>query len=176
MFTEGENADLNAPYEAALDALVYGRGVIHMHPVPPEDFNLQETTMEGKKFDQDKPRMDLLPMDALLEIAKVLTFGAKKYGDRNWELGIDPQRLRAAQMRHDAATELGELTDAESGLSHAAHKATDALMELSLRLRASQKIIMTVPAMANVNLTALQDNYRMVQTTTADNIRVVTKG
>lgn len=91
--------------------------------------------MEGKKFDENKPRMDLLPMDALLEVAKVLTFGSKKYGDRNWEQGIDPQRLRAAQLRHDAAAELGEYTDAESGLPHVAHKATDALMELALRIR-----------------------------------------
>jgi len=134
MFTEGQNADLK------------------MHPVPPEDFNLKEPTMEGKKFDQNKPRMDLLPMDALLEVAKVLTFGATKYGDRNWELGIDPQRLRAAQMRHDAAMELGELTDPESGLIHTAHKATDALMELALRLRAGHKIIVAAPALANVRL------------------------
>lgn len=91
--------------------------------------------MEGTKFDENKPRMDLLPMDALLEVAKVLTFGSKKYGDRNWEKGIDPQRLRAAQLRHDAATEMGEFIDSESGLSHVAHKATDALMELALRLR-----------------------------------------
>lgn len=91
--------------------------------------------MQGTKHDQNKARMDLIPMDALLEVAKVLTFGSMKYGDRNWEKGIDPQRLRAAQMRHDAATELGELNDSESGLLHVAHKATDALMELALRLR-----------------------------------------
>ncbi len=90
----------------------------------------------GKKFDSGKPRMDLLPMDALLEVAKVLAFGAKKYGDRNWEKGLDVQRLRAAQLRHDAATEMGQAIDEESGLSHTAHKVTDALMELALRLRA----------------------------------------
>ena len=91
--------------------------------------------MGGNKFDSDKPRMDLLPMDALLEVAKVLTFGAKKYGDHNWEKGIEFYRLRAAQLRHDAAVEMGELYDTESGLIHTAHKATDALMELALRLR-----------------------------------------
>src|SRR5665213_3256211 len=102
---------------------------IKIAPPPPEDLNLQEIDMEGTKHDQGKPRMDLLPMDALMEVAKVLTFGSKKYGDRNWEKGIDPQRLRAAQMRHDAAVEMGQLTDDESGLLHVAHKATDALME-----------------------------------------------
>jgi hypothetical protein len=89
----------------------------------------------GNKFDSGKPRMDLLPMDALLEVAKVLTFGSAKYGDRNWEKGIDVQRLRAAQLRHDASVEMGQLIDEESGLLHTAHKATDALMELSMRLR-----------------------------------------
>lgn len=94
-----------------------------------EDFS------KGVKHDQGKPRMDLLPMDGLLEIAKVLTFGATKYGDHNWEKGIEFHRLRAAQMRHDAAVEMGELYDSESGLIHTAHKACDALMELTLRIR-----------------------------------------
>jgi hypothetical protein len=89
----------------------------------------------GTKHDQEKIRMDLLPMDGLFEIAKVLTFGAKKYGDHNWEKGIGYHRLRAAQLRHDAAVEMGELLDPESGLIHTAHKACDALMELTLRLR-----------------------------------------
>lgn len=95
---------------------------------------------EGKKFDDGKPRMDLLPMDALLEVAKVLAMGAKKYGDRNWEKGIDTQRLRAAGLRHDAASEMGEDLDPESGLTHRAHKACDALMELSLYLRAQPEL------------------------------------
>ncbi len=110
---------------------------IKIAPPPPEDLNLQELEMEGIKHDQDKPRMDLLPMDALVEVAKVLTFGSKKYGDRNWEKGLDPQRLRAAQLRHDAAAELGEFFDGESGLPHVAHKATDAIMELAIRIRAT---------------------------------------
>lgn len=89
----------------------------------------------GIKHDQGKPRMDLLPMDALVEVAKVLTFGAAKYGDHNWEKGIEVNRLRAAQLRHDAAVEMGEMIDPESGLLHTAHKTCDALMELAMRLR-----------------------------------------
>ncbi len=89
----------------------------------------------GKKYDNGKPRMDLLPMDALMEVAKVLTFGAVKYGDRNWELGLDHNRMRAAKMRHDAADAMGEEIDPESGLLHKAHEACDILMELALRLR-----------------------------------------
>jgi hypothetical protein len=96
--------------------------------------------MSGIKHDQGKIRMDLLPMDGLLEIAKVLTFGADKYGDRNWEKGIATHRLRGAQLRHDAATEMGELYDEESGLLHTAHKACSALMELTLHIRARKRV------------------------------------
>ena len=71
--------------------------------------------MEGIKHDQGKPRMDLLPMDALLEIAKVFGFGACKYGDRNWEKGLDVQRLRAAQPEEVAVrVPLELLWDSES--------------------------------------------------------------
>lgn len=98
-------------------------------------FKSQSDGSAGKKNDQGKPRMDLLPMDALLEVARVLAFGAKKYGDRNWEKGLDLDRLRAAQMRHDAANVMGESLDAESNLPHIAHKTCNALMELSLFLR-----------------------------------------
>lgn len=104
-----------------------------------ENTKRAQSKIGGVKADDGKPRMDLIPMDALVEVAKVLGFGSKKYGDRNWEQGISRQRLRAAQMRHDAATELGQDIDEESGLLHVAHKATDALMELALKLRKLDK-------------------------------------
>lgn len=75
----------------------------------------------GTKFDQDKPRMELLPSVALEEIAKVLTFGAKKYADHNWKKGISFSRLLGAAFRHLTAYIRGEDKDPESGLSHLAH-------------------------------------------------------
>ena len=44
---------------------------------------------EGQKFDTDKLRYELLPPELLEETARVLTFGAVKYADRNWELGMN---------------------------------------------------------------------------------------
>jgi len=76
---------------------------------------------EGVKFDGDKVRMELLPFDALEGVAKVLTFGAKKYDDRNWELGMDHERLLGATLRHQSAILQGELIDPESGLPHIDH-------------------------------------------------------
>ena len=85
----------------------------------------------GLKYDTDKPRMDLLPFEALEEVAKVLTFGAKKYADNSWQKVENAERrYLAAMLRHLAASEKGEIYDAESGLTHAAHMATNALFIL----------------------------------------------
>lgn len=75
------------------------------------------------KFDGDKPGVDLLPFDALLEITKVYDFGARKYSARNWENGMAWSRLFAACMRHLWAWFQGENKDPESGLSHLVHAA-----------------------------------------------------
>ena len=77
--------------------------------------------MSGTKYDQDKPRMDLLDADALEGVAKVLTFGAQKYAAHNWRAGISNSRLVAALLRHLFAIMRGEYTDPESGLPHIDH-------------------------------------------------------
>lgn len=51
---------------------------------------------EGVKNDTGKVRMDLLPVDALTEVAEVLTQGATQYGARNWAKVIMFSRLYAA--------------------------------------------------------------------------------
>lgn len=78
---------------------------------------------EGVKFDADKPRMDLLPSEFLTGTAEVLTFGAGKYGERNWEMGMKWGRPFAALMRHMWAWWRGESTDPETGMSHLKHAA-----------------------------------------------------
>lgn len=81
-----------------------------------------ETHAEGRKFDADKPMMDLIPPFMEEEVAKVLTFGAQKYSPGNWR-NVEPLRSRylAAAQRHINALKKGEATDPESGLHHAAH-------------------------------------------------------
>ncbi|MEI2420001.1 dATP/dGTP diphosphohydrolase domain-containing protein, partial [Arthrospira platensis SPKY2] len=79
--------------------------------------------VEGKKFDQGKPRYDLVPPEVEEAIAKVLTFGAAKYGERNWELGMAWGRPYAALRRHMASWWSGETFDPESGLPHTWHAA-----------------------------------------------------
>lgn len=80
--------------------------------------------MEGIKYDTEKPRYDLFPVEALEEITNVLTYGAKKYADNNWRK-VEPcnDRYYAAAMRHMIAHRKGEQTDPESGFHHLAHAA-----------------------------------------------------
>jgi len=78
---------------------------------------------EGKKFDADKTRYDLLPPEFLDGTAVILTFGAAKYGERNWELGMAWGRPFGALMRHMWAWWRGEDKDPETGKSHLWHAA-----------------------------------------------------
>lgn len=90
---------------------------------------------EGRKFDDNKVRYDLLPADGLDAVARVLTFGAKKYGDRNWEKGIDYGRLFRAALHHLWAWWCGEETDPESGLHPLAHCTCCVLFLLCFEIR-----------------------------------------
>lgn len=82
---------------------------------------------EAVKDDDNKPRYDLLPPNALSELVAVYTMGAKKYAPRNWEKGLRWGRVFAALMRHAWAWWSGESRDHESGLNHMAHVAWCAL-------------------------------------------------
>lgn len=84
----------------------------------------------GKKLDTGKVPMELLPPVALLEVAKVLGFGAKKYDGWNWAKGISYSRILGATLRHVFAYLGGEDKDPETGLSHMAHAACECLFIL----------------------------------------------
>ena len=80
--------------------------------------NLAEKDIGGRKFDSNKLRFDLIPVEPLQELARVYTIGAKKYGDRNWENGLSWSRLFAAMMRHAWKFWMGERNDPEDGQHH----------------------------------------------------------
>jgi hypothetical protein len=85
--------------------------------------NLPEEPKElGKKYDNDKLRWSLLPLEALQDVVNVLEFGAKKYAPDNWKY-VDNGKARYwdAAMRHMIAYKIDNQTDSETGLSHLAH-------------------------------------------------------
>jgi len=91
--------------------------------------------VKGIKHDGEKPRMDLLPFEALEAVAEVLTYGARKYAPDAWRTVDNAERrYLAALLRHLVAREKGEARDVESGLMHAAHMATNALFILWFEL------------------------------------------
>lgn len=80
------------------------------------------------KFDGGKPRMSLVERCFIEGVARVLTFGAKKYAARNYRNGAEISRFLDAALRHLVAFCDGEDTDAESGESHLYHCACCLMM------------------------------------------------
>lgn len=89
-------------------------------------------TPNGQKFDAGKLEWDLLPLDPIEDVIKVLMHGKGKYGADNWQqVGNPIRRYYAAAQRHLAAFhkarfdtgERSDAFDAESGQHHLAHAA-----------------------------------------------------
>ena len=93
----------------------------------------------GIKHDHGKLRLDLIPPEMHEALGQVLTFGAGKYGDRNWEEGISEDRLYAAAERHLQAHRKGEALDPESGLPHICNAFCNIGMMCTLGARADAK-------------------------------------
>lgn len=99
------------------------------------------STEEEKSFKNDlgKPMMNLLPFESLESVAMILNHGAKTYGKNTWQkVENAKERYEAALLRHLTAHKKGEKTDKESGLSHLAHMACNALFMLWLEIQESK--------------------------------------
>lgn len=80
------------------------------------------------KYDSGKPQFSLIDPKFMLEFAQVMTMGAKKYGADNWKTIENAiPRYKDALHRHMNAFERGEMDDPESGQSHLAHVAANAM-------------------------------------------------
>lgn len=100
---------------------------------------------QAVKFDGGKIRMDLLPPQAMQEIAKVFTYGSKKYDDpddrspwkQNWRAGtgMSDSQFDAAGDRHRTAHNAGHDFDDDTQLFHLAHFAANAIMRLETFMR-----------------------------------------
>ena len=78
---------------------------------------------EFLKNDKDKPTFELLPIDLLADVNKVLQHGCIRYGLNNWRKaeGFKFSRCYNALLRHMFAWWQGEDNDRETGISHLAH-------------------------------------------------------
>ena len=94
----------------------------------------QSVSPKGRKQTKDA-RFDLLPWDAIWQVARIFGFGASKYAERNWENGLRWSSSYAAVQRHLALFWAGQDRDDESGLYHIAHAAWHCLVLLAHVLR-----------------------------------------
>ena len=81
--------------------------------------------MSGKKFDTEKPMLDLVPPEAIYAIGAIMTHGAEKYGRDNWLEGMDWGRVYAAAQRHLLAWSAREDLDGDSSMPHLWHALTN---------------------------------------------------
>ena len=78
---------------------------------------------------------DLIPSDALEEVAKVFGWGTSKYSERNWERGYRWGLSYAAMHRHMAAFWRRDDIDEESQMRHMAHAVWHGLVLLTFAMR-----------------------------------------
>jgi hypothetical protein len=80
------------------------------------------------KFDSQKVRWDLIPLEVIEVAAKILTIGLDKYPEENWKTVPEPDdRYTAALLRHLTLHRSGQLLDEESGEPHLFHVLTNAI-------------------------------------------------
>ena len=76
--------------------------------------------MKGDRFNEGKLRWSLVHYKSLEPLVRVLEFGAKKYGDYNWQKGLDKKEILESAMRHLTALMDGEVYDKEYITPHRA--------------------------------------------------------
>ena len=80
--------------------------------------------MSGKRDNQGKLRLSLVPPAATEYLAQVMMFGAAKYGDYNWRKAgkaLSLLNICDSLERHLMKLKKGQDLDDESGLSHIGH-------------------------------------------------------
>lgn len=76
---------------------------------------------------------------ALLGVAEVGSFGARKYSLGGWQFVENGfGRYEDAQFRHFLKRNMGEAVDPDSNLDHLKHEAWNALAKLELYLRSKE--------------------------------------
>ena len=89
----------------------------------PNELVVTESTksVTGLKFDGSKPKISLIPAEAINEMAIAFTYGASKYAADNFKNGVAYRRLLDAALRHILAISNNEDEDSESGNTHIGH-------------------------------------------------------
>lgn len=81
-----------------------------------------QTDSQSAKADAGKPRLTLVPMQIIFDVAEVREYGNRKYGDKdNWKK-VEAERYREAAFRHFLKyIDDPDGVDEESGIKHRKH-------------------------------------------------------
>mgnify|MGYP001590612730 CR=1 FL=1 len=122
-------------YEGGACCLVAGHRGVHMHANGGTWEKAIAALSTFTKADAGKPPLSRLPRVALEQTARVLAYGAVKYGWENWhECPLsDVRRYHDAALRHIVADANGELLDPESRLPHLAHAIASLMFIMGIR-------------------------------------------
>lgn len=93
-----------------------------LSPVPDEAATgeVRTTSSTGAQKGVKPERYDLIPVEALAEVARHYGRGAEKYAAHNWRKGYEWSKSFAALMRHAQQFWAGENIDEETGSHHMA--------------------------------------------------------
>lgn len=102
------------------------------HPEAQPD---QDPAVRGLRFNKGKVRLDLMPVEPIFALGRLLTKGAEKYAERNWEKGMPYKDAIGSLERHWFAWKAGEDSDPETGENHLTHVLCNAMFLLCWVLR-----------------------------------------
>jgi len=91
--------------------------------------------LDGKKFDEGKPKLSFVARSLFVAIAFIMEPGAVKYGRDNWRKGMLWSRPYDALLRHLTAWWEGESCDKESGKSHLWHAACELMFLIEYEMK-----------------------------------------
>jgi hypothetical protein len=86
--------------------------------MPQDSTEIRTVSSTGGEKGTKLERFDLIPVDALQELARLYGEGAKKYDARNWERGYEFSKSYAAMQRHANQFWSGIDRDEETGVLH----------------------------------------------------------
>lgn len=125
------NVEDNVMFDAVKRAAVkhFSKDTENIEHVLEEGLKKEGTVSEtgSLRYNTGKPQMSNIPPEFLLEMAKVMTMGAEKYGKNNWKLGNKMSVPYDSLKRHLYSFVMGETIDDESKCHHLAHLAVNAM-------------------------------------------------
>jgi hypothetical protein len=150
-FKEGDKVKFDNPYDDGvyiiLDYVFVGKEIRYSLSDRKSSYEQSLILVETKeveapvKYDNNKPRLDLIRPEFTLALGEVLAYGADKYEEPVGEVpnylkgdGFNYSRIIGSLERHIAEFKMGVNVDPESSKHHLAHAAANIMFLLTYEL------------------------------------------